>query len=85
MMRIRVSAELGGVLMVIGAGLIVAAVIVGILNFVKDTLFKNNEKPRKVLSIISTLVWILAVALIILDLTNIFPLIRSILFILLGE
>ncbi len=85
MMRIRVNAELGGVLMVIGAGLLVAAIIAGILNFVKDTLFKNNEKPRKVLSIISTLVWISAVALIILDLTSVFPLIRSILFTLIGE
>lgn len=84
-MRIRVGPEFGGVLMVIGAGLIVAAIIAGILNFIKDTVFRGKERPRKVLSVISAIVWILSIGIIILDLTGIMPIIRNILFILLGE
>lgn len=79
-MRIRLSGEFGGIVMVIMAGIGAAGIISGILNFLKNNIFKENKGVQKLLTIISTLVWLAAAALVILDLTNVYPLIRYILF-----
>ena len=84
-MRIRLSGEIGGMVIVIFTGIIAAAIIDGILSFIEKHVVKDNEGGKKMFSLIRKVNWIFFIIFIILDLTNIFPLIRTILFAILSH
>ena len=79
-MRIRLSGEVGGMVIVVIAGVIAASIIDGILSFIEKHVVKDNEGGKKIFSLLRKINWIFFILLIILDLTSIFPLIRFILF-----
>ncbi len=79
-MRIRLSGEVGGMVIVVIAGVIAASIIDGILSFIEKYVVKDNEGGKKIFSLLRKINWIFFILLIILDLTSIFPLIRFILF-----
>ena len=79
-MRIRLSGEIGGMVIVVIAGVIAASIIDGILSFIEKHVIKDNEGDKKLFSFLRKVNWIFFIIFIILDLTNIFPLIRFILF-----
>ena len=79
-MRIRLSGEIGGMVIVVIAGVIAASIIDGILSFIENYVVKDNEGGKKIFSLLRKINWIFFILLIILDLTSIFPLIRFILF-----
>ena len=79
-MRIRLSGEIGGMVIVVIAGVIAASIIDGILSFIEKYVVKDNEGGKKIFSLLRQINWIFFILLIILDLTSIFPLIRFILF-----
>ncbi|WP_338950463.1 hypothetical protein KSU05_04685 [Fusobacterium nucleatum] len=79
-MRIRLSGEIGGMVIVVIAGVIAASIIDGILSFIEKHVVKDNEGGKKIFSLLRKINWIFFILLIILDLTSIFPLIRFILF-----
>ena len=79
-MRIRLSGEIGGMVIVVIAGVIAASIIDGILSFIEEHVIKDNEGGKKLFSFLRKINWIFFILLIILDLTSIFPLIRFILF-----
>ena len=84
-MRIRLSGEVGGMVIVIFTGIIAAAIIDGILSFIEKHVVKDNEGGKKTFSLIRKVNWIFFILFIVLDLTNIFPLIRTILFAILSR
>ena len=84
-MRIRLSGEVGGMVIVVIAGVIAASIIDGILSFIEKHVIKDNEGAKKMFSLIRKVNWIFFIIFIILDLTNIFPLIRTILFAILSH
>ena len=84
-MRIRLSGEVGGIVIVVIAGVIAASIIDGILSFIEKYVIKNNEGGRKFISLLKKVNRIFFIILIILDLTSIFPLIRTILFAILSH
>lgn len=84
-MRIRLSGEVGGMVIVVIAGVIAASIIDGILSFIEKHVVKDNEGCKKMFSLIRKINWIFFIIFIILDLTNIFPLIRTILFAILSH
>ena len=84
-MRIRLSGEVGGMVIVIFTGIIAAAIIDGILSFIEKHAVKDNEGGKKMFSLIRKVNWIFFILFIILDLTNVFPLIRIILFAILSH
>ena len=79
-MRIRLSGEIGGMVIVVIAGVIAASIIDGILSFIEKHVVKDNEGGKKMFSFLRKVNWIFFIVFIILDLTSIFPLIRFILF-----
>ena len=79
-MRIRLSGEVGGMVIVVIAGVIAASIIDGILSFIEKHVIKDNEGGKKLFSFLRKVNWIFFIIFIILDLTSIFPLIRFILF-----
>lgn len=79
-MRIRLSGEIGGMVIVVIAGVIAASIIDGILSFIEKHVIKDNEGGKKLFSFLRKVNWIFFIIFIILDLTSIFPLIRFILF-----
>ena len=79
-MRIWLSGEIGGMVIVVIAGVIAASIIDGILSFIEKYVVKDNEGGKKIFSLLRKINWIFFILLIILDLTSIFPLIRFILF-----
>ena len=79
-MRIRLSGEVGGMVIVVIAGVIVASIIDGILSFIEKHVVNDNEGGKKMFSLLRKVNWIFFILLIVLDLTSIFPLIRTILF-----
>ena len=79
-MRIRLSGEIGGMVIVVIAGVIAASIIDAILSFIEKYVVKDNEGGKKIFSLLRKINWIFFILLIILDLTSIFPLIRFILF-----
>ena len=79
-MRIRLSGEIGGMVIVVIADVIAASIIDGILSFIEKHVVKDNEGGKKIFSLLRKINWIFFILLIILDLTSIFPLIRFILF-----
>ena len=84
-MRIKLSGEIGGMVIVVIAGVIAASIIDGILSFIEKHVVKDNEGDKKMFSLIRKVNWIFFIIFIILDLTNIFPLIRTILFAILSH
>ena len=84
-MRIRLSGEVGGMVIVVIAGVIAASIIDGILSFIEKHVVKDNEGGKKFFSFLRKVNWIFIIIFIILDLTNIFPLIRTILFAILSH
>ena len=84
-MRIRLSGEVGGMVIVVIAGVIAASIIDGILSFIEKHVIKDNEWDKKLFSFLRKVNWIFFIIFIILDLTNIFPLIRTILFAILSH
>ena len=84
-MRIRLSGEIGGMVIVVIAGVIAASIIDGILSFIEQHVVKDNEGGKKMFSLIRKVNWIFFILFIILDLTNVFPLIRIILFAILSH
>ena len=84
-MRIRLSGEVGGMVIVVIAGVIAASIIDGILSFIEKHVVKDNEGGKNMFSLIRKVNWIFFIIFIILDLTNIFPLIRTILFAILSH
>ena len=84
-MRIRLSGEVGGMVIVIFTGIIAAAIIDGILSFIEKHVVKDNEGGQKIFSLLKKINWIFFIVLIVLDLTSIFPLIRTILFAILSR
>ena len=84
-MRIRLSGEVGGMVIVVIAGVIAASTIDGILSFIEKHVVKDNEGGKKMFSLIRKVNWIFFILFIVLDLTNIFPLIRTILFAILSR
>ena len=84
-MRIRLSGEIGGMVIVVIAGVIAASIIDGILSFIEKHVVKDNERGKKMFSLIRKINWIFFIIFIILDLTTIFPLIRTILFAILSH
>ena len=84
-MRIRLSGEIGGMVIVVIAGVIAASIIDGILSFIEKYVVKDNEGGKKIFSLLRKINWIFFIIFIILDLTSIFPLIRTILFAILSH
>ena len=84
-MRIRLSGEVGGMVIVVIAGVIAASIIDGIPSFIEKYVIKDNEGGKKLFSFLRKVNWIFFIIFIILDLTNIFPLIRTILFAILSH
>ena len=84
-MRIKLSGEVGGMVIVIFTGIIAAAIIDGILSFIEKHAVKDNEGGKKMFSLIRKVNWIFFILFIVLDLTNIFPFIRTILFAILSH
>ena len=84
-MRIRLSGEIGGMVIVVIAGVIAASIIDSILSFIEKHVVKDNEGGKKLFSLLRKVNCILFIIFIILDLTNIFPLIRTILFAILSH
>ena len=84
-MRIRLSGEIGGMVIVVIAGVIAASIIDGILSFIEKHVVKDSEGSKKFFSFLKKINWIFFILLIILDLTSIFPLIRTILFAILSH
>ena len=88
-MRIRLSGEVGGMVIVVIAGVIAgviaASIIDGILSFIEKHVVKDNEGGKKMFSLIRKVNWIFFILFIVLDLTNVFPLIRTILFAILSH
>ena len=82
-MRIRLSGEIGGMVIVVIAGVIAASIIDSILSFIEKHVVKDNEGAKKLFSLLRKVNWIFFILLIVLDLTSIFPLIRTILFVIL--
>lgn len=79
-MRIRLSGEVGGMVLVVFTGVILASIIDGILSFIEKHIVKDNEGGKKMFSLLRKVNWIFFIVFIVLDLTNIFPLIRTILY-----
>lgn len=84
-MRIRLSGEIGGMVIVVIAGVIAASIIDGILSFIEKHVVKDNEGDKKLFSLLRKVNWIFFILFIVLDLTNVFPLIRTILFAILSH
>ena len=84
-MRIRLSGEVGGMVIVVIAGVIAASIIDGILSFIEKHVVKDNEGDKKLFSLLRKVNWIFFILFIVLDLTNVFPLIRTILFAILSH
>ena len=51
-MRIRLSGEVGGMVIVVIAGVIAASIIDGILSFIEKHVVKDNEGGKKLFSLV---------------------------------
>jgi hypothetical protein len=83
-MRIRVSDDVGGIIIMVLFALVLTGIVVWILDFLKKYLFKG-EGAKKVFSWITGLLFAATIVFIVLDLIDIFPLYRNILFAILGD
>ena len=59
-MRIRLSGEVGGMVIVVIAGVIAASIIDGILSFIEKHVVKDNEGGKKLFSFLRNLLYIFA-------------------------
>lgn len=79
-MRIRLSGAVGGVVLVVITGVILASIVDGILSFIEKYVVKEDESGKKFISLLKKINWGFFILMIVLDLTGIFPLIRTLLF-----
>ena len=64
-MRIRLSGEVGGMVIVVIAGVIAASIIDGILSFIEKHVIKDNEGGKKLFSFLRKVNWIFFIIFII--------------------
>lgn len=76
---IRISGDFGGVVIIILFAMLVAGVVTWVLEFVKKQL-PSGSTASKVLSGVIWVIWLAAIALVVLDLTGVAPIIRNVLF-----
>ena len=79
-MRIRLSGAVGGVVLVVITGVILASIVDGILSFIEKYVVKEDESGKKFISLLKKINWGLFILFIILDLIGVFPLFRTLLF-----
>ncbi len=79
-MRIRLSGAVGGVVLIVITGVILASIVDGILSFIEKHVVKGDEGGKKLISLLNKINWGFFILMIVLDLTGIFPLIRTLLF-----
>lgn len=79
-MRIRLSGAVGGVVLVVITGVILASIVDGILSFIEKYVVKEDEGGKKFISLLKKINWGFFILFIILDLIEVFPLFRTILF-----
>ena len=82
---IRISGDFGGMVVVALAGILAASLITGVLEWIKKAFMANSPGGQKVMSTLYWVIWLAAIALIVLDLTGVAPIIRNVLFSLMGE
>ena len=79
-MRIRLSGAVGGVVLVVITGVILASIVDGILSFIEKYVVKEDESGKKFISLLKKINWEFFILFIILDLIGVFPLFRTLLF-----
>lgn len=79
-MRIRLSGAVGGVVLIVITGVILASIVDGMLSFIEKHVVKEDEGGKKLISLLNKINWGFFILMIVLDLTGIFPLIRTLLF-----
>ena len=79
-MRIRLSGAVGGVVLIVITGVILASIVDGILSFIEKHVVKEDEGGKRLISLLNKINWGFFILMIVLDLTGIFPLIRTLLF-----
>ena len=79
-MRIRLSGAVGGVVLVVITGVILASIVDGILSFIEKYVVKEDESGKKFISLLKKINWGFFILIIILDLIGVFPLFRTLLF-----
>ena len=79
-MRIRLSGAVGGVVLVVITGVILASIVDGILSFIEKYVVKEDESGKKFISLLKKINWGFFILFIILDLIGDFPLFRTLLF-----
>ena len=79
-MRIRLSGAVGGVVLVVITGVILASIVDGILSFIEKYVVKEDESGKKFISLLKKINWVFFILFIILDLIGVFPLFRTLLF-----
>ena len=79
-MSIRLSGAVGGVVLIVITGVILASIVDGILSFIEKHVVKEDEGGKKLISLLNKINWGFFILMIVLDLTGIFPLIRTLLF-----
>ena len=79
-MRIRLSGAVGWVVLIVITGVILASIVDGILSFIEKHVVKEDEGGKKLISLLNKINWGFFILMIVLDLTGIFPLIRTLLF-----
>ena len=81
----RIGGDFGGIILIVMAGILVAGAITSVLGFLSKKLLRNSKGGQKVMNMIMALIWLATLVIIALDLLNIAPIIRNILFSLLGK
>ena len=79
-MRIRLSGAVGGVVLVVITGVILASIVDGILSFIEKYVVKEDESGKKFISLLKKINWGFFILFIILDLIVVFTLFRNLLF-----
>ena len=75
---IRLSGEFGGIVLVVLIGLIFAGLITWMLDLIQKFILKGNGK--KIFWVLHLITWSGMIILLVLDILDVFPLIRYILF-----
>ena len=71
-MRIRLSGAVGGVVLVVITGVILASIVDGILSFIEKYVVKEDESGKKFISLLKKINWGFFILFIILDLIGSF-------------
>jgi len=69
-MRIRLSGAVGGVVLVVITGVILASIVDGILSFIEKYVVKEDESGKKFISLLKKINWGFFILFIILDMIN---------------